>query len=129
LFASSTHFGANAAVLVMMRVPLTLIAAAPTRFDASLKGNARELGDKLGLPGENAAGRDADVTAVVTQRDARNEGFEVGLAEVRVSAGCATLSTVEARLDAGNQRRDFHRKCARMRLQNLLSVGHRTCGC
>jgi hypothetical protein len=124
LLASSTHLGADAAVLVMMRVPLTLIAASPTSFDTSLKSHARDLGDELRLPTENAAGRDADLTAVVTQRDARNEGFDVGLAEVGVSAACATLSTVEARVDAGNQRPDFHRECARMRLQNLLSVGH-----
>ena len=108
----------------MVRVPLTLIATSPTSFDASLKSNSGELGDELGLPTEDATGRDADVTAVVTQCDARNEGFDIGLAEVGVSAGCAGLSTVEARVDAGNQRPDFHRECARMRLQNLLSVGH-----
>jgi len=124
LFASSTDLGADAAVLVMARVPLTLIAASPTSFDASLKSNSGELGDELGLPTEDAAGRDADVTAVVTQRDARNEGLDIGLAEVGVSAGRAGLSTVKARVDAGNQRPDFHRECARMRLQNLLGVGH-----
>jgi hypothetical protein len=108
----------------MVRVPLTFIAASPTSFDTSLKSNARELGDELRLPTENAASRDADVTAVVTQRSARNEGFDVGLAEIGVSAGRATLGTIEARIDAGNQRPDFHRECARMRLQNLLGVGH-----
>jgi hypothetical protein len=124
LFALSTDLGADAAVLVMVRVPLTLIAASLTSFDATLKSYSGELGDELGLPAEDAAGRDADVTAVGTQRDAGNEGFDVGLAEVGVSAGCAGLSTVEARVDAGNQRPDFHRECARMCLQNLLSVGH-----
>jgi hypothetical protein len=68
----STHLGADAAVLVVMRVPLALIAASPAGFDASLKSNAGELGDELGLPTEGATGRDADVTAVVTQGDARN---------------------------------------------------------
>jgi hypothetical protein len=109
---------------MMARVPLTLLAASPTGFDASLKSNPGELGDELGLPTEDAAGRDADVTAVVTQRDARNQGFDIGLAEVGVSACCAGLSTVETRVDAGSQRPQFHRDCARMRLQNLLSVGH-----
>jgi hypothetical protein len=124
LFASSTDLGADAAVHVMVRVTLTLVAASPTSFDARLKSNPGELGDELGLPAEDATGRDADVTAVVTQRNARNEGFDIRLAEVGVSAGCAGLSTVEARVDAGSQRPDFHRECARMRLQNLLSVGH-----
>ena len=124
LLASSTDCFADAAVLVMVRVPVTLVAASPTSFDAGLKGSPGELGDELGLPGEHAAGRDADVAAVVTQRDARDEGFEIGFAEVGVGAGCAGLRTVEARVDAGNQRPDVHPKCARMRLQNLLSVGH-----
>jgi hypothetical protein len=71
-FALSTHLGAHAAMLVMMCVPLALIAASPTSFEASLKSNAGELGNELGLPAEDATGRDADVTAVQTQRDARN---------------------------------------------------------
>ena len=108
----------------MVRVPLTFIPAAPASFDAGLKSNSGQLRDELGLPTEDAAGRDADVTAVVTQRNARNEGFEIRLAKVGVSAGCAALSTVEARVDAGNQRPDLHRECTRVRLQNLLSVGH-----
>jgi hypothetical protein len=78
LFASSTHLGADAAVLVMMRVPLTLIAASPTSFDASLKCNAGELRDELGLPAEDAPGRDTDVTAVLTQRDARHQRLDIG---------------------------------------------------
>src|SRR4030095_15149593 len=77
LFASSTDLGADAAVLVMVRVPLTLLAASPTGFDASLKSNPGELGDELGLPAEDAAGRDADVPAVVNQREAHNQGFEI----------------------------------------------------
>jgi hypothetical protein len=70
LFASPTDFFADAAVLMMVRVARALIAAPPTSFDAGLKSNPRELRDELRLPAEEAAGRDADVTAVVTQRDA-----------------------------------------------------------
>jgi hypothetical protein len=71
-FALSTDLGADAAVLVMMRVPLALVAASPTSFEASLKSNAGDLGNELGLPAEDLSGRDADVTAVQTQCDARN---------------------------------------------------------
>ena len=67
LFASSTRLGADAAVLVMVSMSLTLIAASSTGFDASLERGAGELGDELGLPAEDATGRDADVTAVETQ--------------------------------------------------------------
>jgi hypothetical protein len=59
-------------MLVMTCVSITLVAACPTGFDAGLKSNAGELGDELGLPAEEATGRDTDVTAVLTQRDARD---------------------------------------------------------
>jgi hypothetical protein len=86
----------------MVCVAGTLIAASSTCFDAGLKSNLGELGDELRLAAEDAAGRDADVTAVVTQRDAGNEGLDIRFAEVRVGASCAGLSTVEARVDAGS---------------------------
>lgn len=108
----------------MMRVPLTLISASATGFEASLKSDADELGDELGLPAEDATGSDADVAAVVTKRDARNQRLDIGLAEVGVSTGCASLSTVEARVDTGNQRADLQPECAWVRLQQLLSVRH-----
>jgi len=59
-------------MLVMVRMPFTLITASPASFDARLKSSPGELGDELGLPAQDAAGRDADVAAVVTQRDARD---------------------------------------------------------
>jgi hypothetical protein len=124
LFAYSTHLGANPAMLMMIRVALTLIPATPTSFDASLKSDAGDFRHELGLPAEDATGRDADVTAVVAQSNARNERLDIGLAKIGVSAGRAALSTVEARVDAGDQRAERDPKCARMRLQNLLSVGH-----
>jgi hypothetical protein len=124
LFTSSTHLGADAAVHVMRRVPLTLVAAAPASFEAGLKSNAGELGDELGLPREYTTGRDADVTAVVTQRDARNHRLDIGLAEVGVSTGCAALSTLEAGVDAGDQRAELHPELPWMGLQNLLNAGH-----
>lgn len=124
LFASSTDLGADAAVLVVARVPLTFIAASSTSLDASPNSSARELGHELGLPGEDASGRDTDVTAVVTQRNARDHRLDIGLAEVSVGTGRAALSTLEARVDAGDQGVEFHPECPRMRLQNLPSVGH-----
>jgi hypothetical protein len=124
LLAQSTHLGADAAVLVMLRVPLTLVAAAPASFDASLKSSAGDLGDELGLPAEDTTCRDADVTAVVAKRDARDERHDVGIAEVGVSAGRAALSAVEASIDTRDQRAELHPQGARMRLQNLLCVGH-----
>jgi hypothetical protein len=101
----------------MMRVPVALIATSPTSFDAGLKCSGGELGDKLGLPAEDATGRDADIAAVVTQRD-------IGLAQVGVGACGTALSALEARVDAGNQRAELNTECPRMRLQNLLCARH-----
>jgi hypothetical protein len=124
LFALSTHLAADAAVLVMMRVPLALVAAVPTSFDASLKSYAGDVGNELGLPAEDTAGRDADVAAVQAERNARNQRLEIGLAQVGVSAGCTALSAVEACVDAGDQRTEFDPECPRMRLQDLSGMGH-----
>jgi hypothetical protein len=89
-------------VLVLLRVPLTLIATLSTRFDACLESNAGDFRHEFGLPGEDATGRDADVTAVVAQRDASDHRLDIGLAEVGVGAGRAALRAVEARVDAGH---------------------------
>jgi hypothetical protein len=87
---------------MVLRVTLALVATQPTSFDASLEGNAGDLRDELRLPAEDATGRDADVTAVVTQHDAPDHRLDVRFAEVGVSADRAALSAVEARVDASH---------------------------
>jgi hypothetical protein len=124
LLAISTHLFADAAVLVMTRVPFALVAAQATGFLAGLQSDAGDLGNELGLPREDATGRDADVTAVVTQRDAGNHRLDIRLAQVGVSAGGAALSAVEASVDARDQGSEGNPKCPRVRLEYLLSVGH-----
>jgi hypothetical protein len=111
-------------VLVVMGVALAFIAASTASLDTSLKDQAGELGHELGLPAEDISGRRADVAAVSTQRDTRNEGLDIGLAEVGISASRAALGTVEAPVDACSQNADFHSKSPRMCLEDLLSVGH-----
>jgi hypothetical protein len=123
-FADAADLLADAAVLMMLCVMLAFVATQPTRFDASLEGSAGDLCDELRLPAEDASGRDADVTAVVTQRDAPDHRLDIGLAKVGVSTGRAALGAVEARVDAGHQRVECNAKRARMRLEDLLSVGH-----
>jgi hypothetical protein len=124
LLAPATPLGADTTVLVVTGVALTFIAASTTSFDTSLDDYAGELGHELGLPAEDISGRRADVAAVSTQRDTRNECLDIGLAEVGISASRAALGTVETRVDASSQNADFHSKRPRMCLEDLLSVGH-----
>jgi hypothetical protein len=124
LLAPPTRLGADTTVLVVTGVTLAFIAASPTSLDRSLNDYAGELGHELGLPAEDFSGRRADVTAVSTQRDTRNEGLDIGLAEVGISASRAALGTVETPVDACSQNADFHSKRPRMCLEDLLSVGH-----
>jgi hypothetical protein len=107
-----------------MGMALALIAASTTGLDTRLKNDASELGHELGLPAEEVAGRRTDVTAVATQRDTRNEGLDIGLAEVGIGASRAALGTVEAPVDARGQNADLDSKRPRMRHEDLLSVGH-----
>jgi hypothetical protein len=124
LLATPTRLGADTTVLVVTGVALTFIAAATASLDTSLNDYAGELGHELGLPAEDISGRRADVAAVSTQRDTRNEGLDIGLTEVGISASGATLGTVEAPVDACSQNADFHSQRPRMCLEDLLSVGH-----
>jgi hypothetical protein len=105
-------------------VALAFVAASTTGLDTRLKGYARKLGHELGLPAEDVSGRRADVTAVETQGATRNEGLEIGLAEVRIGASSAALGTLEAPIDACSQNADLHSKRSRMCLEDRLSVGH-----
>jgi hypothetical protein len=107
---------------MMVRVPRTLVATSPASFDATLQSDAGELRDELCLPAEDVTGRDADVAAVQTELDARDEILDIGLAQVGVRTRRARLSTVEAQVDAGDQRAELHPERPRIRLQNLLSV-------
>jgi hypothetical protein len=124
LLAPPTRLGADPTVLVVMCMALAFIAASATGLDTRLKSYPRELGHEFGLPAEDVSGRRADVTAVETQRDTRNEGFDIRLAEVGIGASRAALGTVEAPVDARRQNADLHSKRPRMRLEDLLSVGH-----
>jgi len=107
-----------------MCVALALIAASTASLDTSLKDYASEVGHELGLPAEDRPGRRTDVTAVSTERDTRNERLDVGFGEIGISASRAALGAVEAEVDTCSQNAKINLKRTRMRLEDLLSVGH-----
>ena len=117
--AGAADLGAYPAVLVVGGVPLALVAAQAARFGTSLEGSPRHLGLEGRLPGEDAPRRIADVGAIQVQTDAARERLGVVLAEAGVGAGCATLGTVEAGLNALHQRGGVHRSGAWVGLNHL----------
>jgi hypothetical protein len=124
LLAPAARLGANTAMLVMVRVPLTLLATRATRLKARLHNAAREFGHELRLPAQNPSGHDTDVAAVLTRGDAAHLPLHVRLTQAAVGARRAALRAVEACVDACDQRGGVYLNLSWMRLQHLLSVGH-----
>jgi hypothetical protein len=124
LLTASTHVRADAAMLVVISMPLTLLPADAARLGAGLDDRPREFRLELSLPAQDLARGSANITAVQTQADTADQHAYVVLAEVSVGAGSAALCAVEACLDARKQRPGLDRASAGMGLQYLLSVGH-----
>jgi hypothetical protein len=124
LLTTSAGIGAHPAMLVVGGVPLTLVAAQPAGFGASLEGCTRHLWLEGGLSRDYPAGGVANVGAVEVESDAAGERLGIFLAEAGVGASRATLGAVEAGLDALHQGGWVHRGGARVGLKHLLSVGH-----
>src|SRR5438046_5528460 len=122
--APSTFFGADAAVLMVLRVVVAFLCGSPAGVDTRLENDPRLVRHELRLSAENAACRQANVAAVQTERDAPQQGLDIRLAEVRVGARRAGLGTDEAFVDARGQDASFQRKRPLVRLQHLLRTGH-----
>jgi hypothetical protein len=91
-----------------LRVLLALVPAHPTALHTGLKGGARRGTVELGLAREDPAGRQAHVGAIEAELDAAEHLLHVVLTEVSVGVGDASLSAVEASLDALNERIRIH---------------------
>jgi hypothetical protein len=124
LLAASANVRADAAMLMVISMPLTFLPADAARLGAGLDDRPREFRLELSLPAQDLARGSANITAVQTQADTADQHAYVVLAEVSVGAGSATLRAVEACLDARKQRPGLDRASAGMGFQYLLSVGH-----
>ena len=100
MLAEQAHVRADAAMFMVVCVPLALLPADAAGQGARLDDRPGELRLELGLPGENLARGGAHIAAVKAQADAADHGVYVGLAEVGVRASRAALCAVEARVDA-----------------------------
>ena len=94
---------AEPAVLVVIRVALTLAGADRTELPARRDLRSGGLGDVLGLAAEEAGGRVADVGAVQAEPDATAHLGDVVLRQVCIGAGRAALQAGEALVDAAGQ--------------------------
>jgi hypothetical protein len=99
-FAAMACFGANAVVLVVSSVPLTLRAAYATRFCTCGDLRAHEGDVPFSLSRHDLSRGLTDDGAIEAERDAPDELRHFGLGERIVGARGAGLRTLDARLDA-----------------------------
>jgi hypothetical protein len=111
-------------MLVAVCMPRTLLRAGVTQLGAGLHDRPRQPGLELGLPAEDLAGGGALIGAVQTQADTADHRAYVVLGQVSVRVRRAALRAVEARVDALDQGTGLDRNSPRVRLQDLLSMGH-----
>jgi hypothetical protein len=94
------RFGANAVVLVMGCVPLTLRAAHAARFNACGELRAKEIEVPFSLSRHDLPRRLTDDGTIEAEPDALDELRDFGLGKRIVGARRARLHTLDARLDA-----------------------------
>src|SRR5262245_8022883 len=126
LLAAAAGCGADAAVLVVMGVPLALLAASTARRRACLDRCADDAELGLGLARDDAASRAAQIGAVETKADAADEVPDVVLAEARVGTAGAGHGALEAVVDAAYERLSIGAGRARMRLDELSNGRHQS---
>lgn len=124
MLAEPAHLRADAAMLMVVRMPFALLPANAARQGARLDHRSRELRLELRLPREDLARGAAHVSAIQAQANAADHGAYVGLAEVGVRARGAAFRAIEACVDARDQGPGFDRGFSGMCLQDLPSVSH-----
>jgi hypothetical protein len=103
--AMAAGISADAAVLHAVRgMSLALLSAEPTGGGAGLEGGGDHLRIEGRLPGDDAAGRVAEIGAVEIEPDTARERFRVRFGEAGVGTGGAGLGAVETGTNAGQQR-------------------------
>src|SRR6266511_2399170 len=123
LLASTAHLGAHAAMLMHLRVSLTLVTAYLARLRARLYDRSGQVPVVPGLPGEQPGRRLAHVGAVQVQPRALDQVGDHLLAQVRVRACGACLPALQAGVDTTRQQLLVQQWLAWIRVQHR----HRLC--
>src|SRR5919109_3975724 len=121
MLAAAAHLGANAAVLVVIGVVLTLFATGPARQHAGLNRCADDADVGRGLAGHDAAGGLAQVGAIETKANAAHQPLHVALAEVGIGAARTRGGAVDARLDTAHHHVTIAARRMRVGLEHLSS--------
>jgi hypothetical protein len=108
-------------VLVVLGVPLTLLATCATGRRTGLNRCAEHADIGRGLAGEDAARRVAGVSAIKVEANAADQLPHVVLAETGVGAAGAGGGTVEALVDAAQERVAIKARRLWMRVDHLLN--------
>jgi hypothetical protein len=119
LLAAAADFCANAAVLVVGRMPLALLATGAAGHGARLDRCADDAEIGCRLAGQNAAGRVADVGAVEIEANAADQLLHVSLGEADVGAARAGGRTVEALVDTAQEHVEIKAGGLRVRLDHF----------
>src|SRR5919107_1995730 len=123
-FAATAGLSADAAVLVVLGVLLTLVPARLASLGAGLQDGLRCLRLEGRLAGEDLAGRVAHVGTVKVEANAAYQHLYILLTEAGVGAGGASLDAVETSLDALHQRFCVHCGAARVRRDHPSRLGY-----
>jgi hypothetical protein len=100
LLAAAAGSGADATVVVVLGVPLTLLAAGATGRRAGLDRCAEDASIARGLAGDEAARSCAGISAIEAKANAADQLLHVLLAEAGVGAAGAGGGTVNTLVDA-----------------------------
>ena len=104
LLTAAAHLGANAAVLVVLGVPLALFATGTARHHAALNRCTDDAGVGRCLAGHDAAGGVAQIGAVEAKANAAHHLLYVVHREIRVGTTRAAGGAVEALFDTAQER-------------------------
>jgi hypothetical protein len=113
--ATATDFGADAAVLVVGSVPVTLLGTDETGSRTRFDYRTDEPEIRLGLACHDPARRVARVGAVKAEANAAHHLAHVVLGEISVCTTCTADNTVEALVDTAQERLAI--KAARLCMQ------------
>jgi hypothetical protein len=108
-------------VLVVLGVPLTFLATCATGRRTGLNRCTEDVDIGRGLARENAARGAAGVGAIKVEANAADQPPHVLLAETGVGATGARSGTVEALVDAAQQRASMKARRLWMRLDHFLN--------
>ena len=121
MVAAAADSGADAAVLVVLGVPVTLVATGATGRRTGFDRCPENADIGRGLAGEDAARSVAGISAIEVETNAADQLLHPFLGETGVGAAGAGGGTVEALVDTAHERVAINARRLRMRPDHFLN--------